>query len=109
MATGRELIEKIGAKISSEPSLSSDFGAVYKFVLEGDEGGGTWLVNLKDAPGVQEGDGNADCTISMAGDDFVALIEGRENGQQLYFQGKLRIDGDLGLALKLQNLADLAK
>jgi len=109
MATGRELIEKIGAKIASDPSLSSGFGAIYKFVLEGDAGGGTWLVNLKDAPGVQEGDGSADCTISMASDDFVALIEGRENGQQLYFQGKLRIDGDLGMALKLQNLADLAK
>ena len=108
MATGRELIERIGAKIASDPALSGNFGAIYKFVLEGDAGG-TWLVNLKDAPGVREADGAADCTVSLAAGDFVDLVEGRANGQQLYFQGKLRIDGDLGLALKLENLANLAQ
>jgi putative sterol carrier protein len=108
MATAQELIEKIGAKISSTPGVASNFGAVYKFVLDG-AGGGTWLVNLKDAPGVQQGEGASDCSISLSAQDFVDLLEGRANGQQLYFQGKLRIDGNLGLALKLQNLADLAK
>lgn len=108
MATAQELIERIGAKISSNPAVASNFGAVYKFVLDG-AGGGTWLVNLKDAPGARAGDGDCDCTISLATQDFVDLVEGRANGQQLYFQGKLRIDGNLGLALKLQNLADLAK
>lgn len=108
MATGKELIERIGAKIAKDPGLSSNFGAIYKFVLEGD-GGGTWLVNLKDAAGVHAGEGAADCSISLAATDFVDLVEGRANGQALYFQGKLRIDGNLGLALKLQNLADLAK
>ena len=108
MATAQELIQRIGEKISSTPAVADNFGAVYKFVLDGDSGG-TWLVNLKDAPGARSGDGPADCTISLAAQDFVDLVEGRANGQQLYFQGKLRIDGNLGLALKLQNLADLAK
>jgi predicted lipid carrier protein YhbT len=108
MATAKELIERIGAKISNDPSVADNFGAVYKFTLEGDSGG-TWLVNLKDAPGARAGDGEADCAISLSASDFVDLVEGRANGQQLYFQGKLRIDGNLGLALKLQNLADLAK
>jgi putative sterol carrier protein len=108
MTTGKELIERIGAKISKDPSVAANFGAIYKFVLEGADGG-TWVVNLKDAAGAQEGDGAADCTISLSGQDFVDLVEGRANGQQLYFQGRLRIDGNLGLALKLQNLADLAK
>jgi putative sterol carrier protein len=108
MTTAKELIEKIGAKISGDTSVAANFGAVYKFVLEG-AGGGTWIVNLKDAPGARDGDGPSDCTISLAAQDFVDLVQGRANGQQLYFQGKLRIDGNLGLALKLQNLADLAK
>jgi predicted lipid carrier protein YhbT len=106
MTTGKELIERLGAKISKEPSVAANFGAIYKFVLEG-AGGGTWVVNLKDA--AREGDGDSDCTISLGAQDFVDLVEGRANGQQLYFQGRLRIDGNLGLALKLQNLADLAK
>ena len=97
-----------GAKISQDPSVTANFGAIYKFVLDG-AGGGNWIVNLKDAAGAREGDGEADCTISLGASDFVDLVEGRANGQQLYFHGKLRIDGDLALALKLQNLADLAK
>jgi predicted lipid carrier protein YhbT len=108
MTTGKELIERLGAKISKDPAVAANFGAIYKFILEGD-GGGTWIVNMKDAPGARAGDGAADCTISLGSHDFVELVEGRANGQQLYFQGKLRIDGNLGLALKLQNLADLAK
>ena len=108
MTTGKELIERLVAKIAKDPTLAANFGAVYKFVLDGD-GGGTWLVNLKDAPGAKTGDGAADCTISLSAKDFVDLVEGRANGQQLYFQGKLRIEGNIGLALKLQNLADLAK
>lgn len=108
MTTAKELIERLAAKVSQDPSQAANFGAIYKFVLEGG-GGGTWLVNLKDAVGAREGDGPADCTISLEASDFVDLIEGRANGQQLYFQGKLRIDGNLGLALKLQNLADLAR
>jgi predicted lipid carrier protein YhbT len=108
MTTGKELIERLGAKISKDPAVAANFGAIYKFILEGD-GGGTWIVNMKDAPGARAGDGAADCTITLGSHDFVELVEGRANGQQLYFQGKLRIDGNLGLALKLQNLADLAK
>ena len=108
MTTGKELIERLGAKISKDPSVAANFGAIYKFVLEG-AGGGTWVVYMKGTTGAREGDGPADCTISLSAQDFVDLVEGRANGQQLYFQGKLRIDGNLGLALKLQNLADLAK
>jgi putative sterol carrier protein len=108
MATSSELIERIGATIAKNPGIGKDFGAIYKFVLEG-AGGGTWLVNLKDKPGVSQTDGAADCTLSMSATDFVELLEGRANGQQLYFQGKLRIEGNIGLALKLQNLAALAQ
>lgn len=108
MATSSELIQRISATIAKDPSIGKDFGAVYKFVIEGSDGG-TWLVNLKDAVGVQAGDGPADCTLSMSSNDFVDLLEGRANGQQLYFQGRLRIEGNIGLALKLQNLAALAQ
>jgi putative sterol carrier protein len=108
MTTAKQLLERLGAKISQDPSVTANFGAIYKFVLDGD-GGGNWIVNLKDAAGAREGDGEADCTISLGASDFVDLVEGRANGQQLYFQGKLRIEGNFGLALKLQNLADLAK
>ncbi len=108
MATAAELFERIGQKIAGKSDLSSSIGAVYKFVLDG-AGGGTWVVDLKQALAVTQGDGPAGCTVLMSAADFVDLFEGRANGQALFFSGKLKVEGDMGLALKLQQLTGLLK
>jgi putative sterol carrier protein len=108
MATAAELMQRIGEKIAGRNELLSSVGAVYKFVLDGD-GGGTYLVDLKKDLAVSRADGPAACTISMSATDFVDLFEGRANGQALFFGGRLRVEGDMGLALKLQTLTDIVK
>lgn len=108
MATSQELMRRIGEKIAGRKELLSSVGAVYKFVLDGD-GGGTYLVDLKSELKVTEGDGPAACTVLMTAADFVDLFEGRANGQALFFGGRLRVEGDMGLALKLQTLTDVVK
>jgi putative sterol carrier protein len=108
MATAKELMDKATTQISENKAKASEIGAVYKFVLDGD-GGGTFVMNLKDNPGVIEGDGDAQCTIKMAASDYVDMVEGRANGQQLFFTGKLKIEGDMGLAMKLQKLTEMLK
>jgi putative sterol carrier protein len=106
MTTAAELIERIKQKVAGQPELLTLVGAVYKFVLEG-TGGGTYLLDLKQSLTVTPGDGPASCTIVMSCEDFVDLFEGRANGQTLFFNGKLRVDGDMGQALKLQQLTGL--
>ncbi len=108
MATAKELMDKAKEQIALKKDQASSIGAVYKFVLDGD-GGGTFIMNLKDNPGVTEGDGTAQCTIKMAAKDYVDMVEGRANGQQLFFTGKLKIEGDMGLAMKLQKLTEMIK
>ena len=108
MATAQELMQRIGEKIAGRKELLSSVGAVYKFSLEG-EGGGTYLVDLKSELKVTEGDGPAACTIRMSAGDFVDLFEGRANGQALFFGQRLKVEGDMGLALKLQTLTDVVK
>lgn len=49
-------------------------------------------------------DKKADCTITMADSDLLALMTGKMNPQSAFFQGKLKITGNMGLAMKLQNL-----
>lgn len=80
-----------------------EVGAVYLFKITGDNGG-SWLVNLKDEVGITEGEGDAGCTVTVADADFVEIIEGRLNGQMAFMQGKLKIDGDMSLAMKLQTV-----
>lgn len=106
MTTTSELIERIKQKIAGQKDLLTTVGAVYKFVLEG-EGGGTYVLDLKQSLAVTAGDGPAGCTITLSTTDFVDLFEGRTNGQALFFNGKLKVDGDMGLALKLQQVTGL--
>lgn len=108
MATAKEKMDEAAKKIAENAEQAKAIGAVYKFVLAGD-GGGTWVMNLKDNPGVSEGEGDAQCTIKMAANDYVDMLEGRANGQQLFFSGKLKIEGDMGLAMKLQKLTEVLK
>jgi putative sterol carrier protein len=37
----------------------------------------------------------------MAGEDCVAILEGRLNGVSAYLNGRLQVDGDIGLAMRL--------
>jgi len=45
-----------------------------------------------------------DITIAMKESDYLALINGQLSGPWALMTGKLKIDGDIMLALKLQNL-----
>ncbi|MBZ0254378.1 MAG: SCP2 sterol-binding domain-containing protein [Candidatus Methylomirabilis sp.] len=101
--------QEMGEKISGNPAESKKVNAVYKFNVTG-EGGGTWVVDLKnDPPGVKEGDGDAQCTITIAAQDFLDLVSGKLNGQMAFMSGKLKIAGDMSLAMKLGQVMNTAK
>ncbi len=108
MTTAREKMQELHQRLLERPAQAKAVGAVYRFILDGD-GGGTFVVNLKDDVGVKEGDGAAPCTIRMSGQDAIDLFEGRANGQALFFAQRLKVEGDIALALKLQALTDILK
>jgi putative sterol carrier protein len=108
MSTPSELITRIAERIKDQRELLTSIGAVYKFVLDG-EGGGTYLLDLKESLTITTGEGPAACTVRMSAGDFVELFEGRANGQALFFTGRLKVEGDMGLALKLQTLTGLLR
>ncbi|HEX2732684.1 MAG TPA: SCP2 sterol-binding domain-containing protein [Polyangiaceae bacterium] len=104
--TARDFIDQLRERLADREEAAKAIDAVYKFVLSG-AGGGTWIIKLKDVVSISEGDGEAQCTIGLAASDFVDMFEGKVNGQQLFFAGKLNIEGDMQLALKLQRLTEL--
>ncbi|MDD2670976.1 MAG: SCP2 sterol-binding domain-containing protein [Syntrophales bacterium] len=103
--TPRDVIEKLKAKLASKPDIGKDIGAMYKFVVTG-EGGGTWLMDMRQTPpAITEGESaEAACTIRMDSPDFVALLNRAANPVMLYMSGKLKIEGDMPLAMKLQSI-----
>ncbi|MFC1641333.1 SCP2 sterol-binding domain-containing protein [Myxococcota bacterium] len=93
----------LGAADSAKPAQMAK--ADYRLMLEG-EGGGSWLVHMTVPPRMVEGDGESRCTIRMTTEDFVALYEGQVDSQQLFFNDRLQVEGDLSLAVKLGGLVE---
>jgi len=66
---------------------------------------GQWTVSVDDGVvSVTEGVGEADCTISASEETLVKIAKGEANPTTAYMTGKLKIQGDMGAALKLQKL-----
>jgi len=101
MPTPKEIFEKMEERMRERAQDAKEVNAVYKFVLSGSQGG-TWIVDMReDTLGVREGDEEADCTINMSDENFVKLVSGKLNPQMALVMGRIKISGDMGLAMKL--------
>ncbi len=106
MASAKEIFEqKIPQKLETNAEKITGIDAIYEFNVTGDEGG-VWSIDLSgDNKKVVEGStGNAQCTITISDADFSDLIGGGLNPQMAFMTGKLKVAGDMGLALKLGNI-----
>nr|XP_044996110.1 hydroxysteroid dehydrogenase-like protein 2 isoform X1 [Jaculus jaculus] len=80
--------------------------AVYQFDLSGEDGG-TWFLDLKTKGGYVghgEPSGQADVVMSMSTDDFVKMFSGKLKPTMAFMSGKLKIKGNMALAIKLEKL-----
>lgn len=91
-------------------SLSDDIvkatQAVYQFELSGEDGG-TWFLDLKSKGGnvgYGEPSDQADVVMSMSTDDFVKMFSGKLKPTMAFMSGKLKIKGNMALAIKLEKL-----
>ncbi|XP_013821722.1 PREDICTED: hydroxysteroid dehydrogenase-like protein 2 isoform X2 [Capra hircus] len=91
-------------------SLSDDVvkatQAIYQFELSGEDGG-TWFLDLKSKGGnvgYGEPSDQADVVMSMSTDDFVKMFSGKLKPTMAFMSGKLKIKGNMALAIKLEKL-----
>ncbi|CAL9688965.1 unnamed protein product [Knipowitschia caucasica] len=88
--------------------LVKKVGGVFAFkVKDGPEGKeATWIVDVKNGSGSVCNDPaiKADCTLAASDADLLELMTGQLNPQMAFFKGKLKITGNMGMAMKLQNL-----
>lgn len=92
-------------KLRSKPDLVTKINAVYQFNISG-PGGGQWQVDCTQAGGaISVGVAPAPkCTVAATDQDFLAIVNGKMNAQMAFMSGKLKIQGDMGLAMKLQQI-----
>ncbi len=84
---------KAGSAASLGKTLKFDFGGQQIFI----DGKG-------DKNQVSDQNNPADCTINMSMEDFQRLIAGQLNPMNAVMSGKIKIDGDMSIAMKLQGL-----
>ena len=53
---------------------------------------------------VTEDDGAADSTVKVAWDDWIALSQGTLNPMTAFMSGKLKVEGDMSVAMQLQSV-----
>jgi putative sterol carrier protein len=84
------------------PDKAVGVDAIIQYRLTGEEGG-DWIITIKDdkctvAEGVAE---KPTMTMTAEAHDLKDVLTGKANGMQYFMQGKLKLAGDLNLAMKL--------
>jgi len=99
-ASPREFFETLETRVDS--AKAAGLNASYRFEIDG---AGTWLVEVDDGKvSVSENEGEADTTISTSTETFMKIANGEQNPTSAYMSGKLKVNGDMGQAMKLQKL-----
>ena len=87
------------------PEQAVGMNAVLQLDLVGD-GGGQWYLTvangqLQITAGLSP---NPHMTLMTGAADYLAIINGETNPMNLFMQGKIKVSGDMSLALKMQSL-----
>eukprot|EP01129_Flabellula_baltica_P015175 TRINITY_DN7543_c0_g1_i1.p1 TRINITY_DN7543_c0_g1~~TRINITY_DN7543_c0_g1_i1.p1 ORF type:complete len:421 (-),score=108.92 TRINITY_DN7543_c0_g1_i1:190-1452(-) len=84
------------------PNIVKQVKGVIRFNVDGQK----WTVDLSQGSGSisQDDSIKADCTITCGEETFIEVFTGKKNAQQAFMQGKLKLSGNMALAMKLDVL-----
>ncbi|WP_298842564.1 SCP2 sterol-binding domain-containing protein [uncultured Roseobacter sp.] len=89
-----DIVDQAVAALNEKMS-GADFGGTAKFDITGE---GAVMI---DASGARAADEPADVTLSADADTFRSILEGDTNPTSAFMSGKLKVDGDMGMAMQL--------
>jgi len=85
---------RVGATAGLKKSVKFDFGT--EGVVRVDDSVAPAVVDNQDVP--------TDCTIKVAMTDFMEMASGKQNPQMAFMMGKLKIAGDMSVAMQLGSI-----
>jgi putative sterol carrier protein len=85
----------IDAAVAALTEKVSGFDGIAKIVIPGE---GALVI---DGNGVRAGDDEADVVLTAEADVFKGILDGDVSPTAAFMQGKLSVDGNMGMAMKL--------
>src|SRR5438876_5074201 len=96
----REFFESLESRV--DPAKTAGMNNSFVFEIDG---AGTWKVDVADGTvTVTEDGGDADCTIRASEETFRKIASRELSPMTAYMARKLKVEGDMGAAMKLQKL-----
>lgn len=95
-------LEQITEGMRERVGEDCGLGAKVKWDFSDD---GIVLLDATQVPNVVSNeDSDADCTLKISMADFIAMTQGELDGTTAFMMGKLKIEGDMSIAMKLQSV-----
>ncbi len=100
MPTVKETFDLMASRF--KPEKAAGVSAVIQYEITG-EGGGTWNATIKDGKCavVSGAAASPSLTLTLSGQDWLDMLAGKLSGQMAFMSGKLKLKGDMGLAMKI--------
>ncbi|WP_040227378.1 SCP2 sterol-binding domain-containing protein [Bhargavaea cecembensis] len=101
-----EIWALIKEKLDANPEPFKDQDVRYEFFVEGKDEHGRWqlLLDHGKADVLEGSPEEAACTLELGGKHFRKLLTGDLNSMAAFMTGKLKVKGNVGFALKLEQL-----
>ncbi|MFD0916104.1 SCP2 sterol-binding domain-containing protein [Pseudahrensia aquimaris] len=97
--TLEEMTAEMQTRVAAKGAID---GKVVKFDF-GDDG--IMVIDgAADPASVHNNEAEADCTVVVDKDVFESIAAGEENAQMAFMSGKLKVEGDMGIAMQLGTL-----
>jgi putative sterol carrier protein len=100
--SAREFFEQLAARTAGGSERTRGLTATYRFDVDG---AGSWRVAVDDgAVSVTETDAAADCVIAVSEETLLGIVSGRQSPMGALLMGRIRLEGDAALAMRLRDL-----
>lgn len=100
-----ELFEALSTRFKGD--AAAGLVRTLQWHITGDDSG-VWAFEMNDGKGrlIPGGVDNPDTTFITSGETWMAIAEGRQDAMRAFMTGKLKVKGDMMLAMKVPKLFD---
>jgi putative sterol carrier protein len=95
------MLDVVTQKAKEKAENAADIDATVKFAFHE---GGVVYVDGYNGNAISNEDKDAECTVKVSLDDLSAMLHGELNPMSAFMEGKMQIEGNMGVAMKLQAL-----